>query len=84
LNINLNINNERQDCEIGTGWGSCGRVSGGEEGNMVDGLHMLIQNRTKKPRAVALSGAGSGWRADGGGDPAVVSLIGTVTMNPSV
>jgi hypothetical protein len=28
LNINLNINNERQDCKIGTAWG--GSTGGGE------------------------------------------------------
>jgi hypothetical protein len=36
---------------------------------MVDGLHTLIQNRTKKPLAIALSGAGTGLRSrDSGGD----------------
>jgi hypothetical protein len=36
---------------------------------MVDGLHILIQNRSKKPLAVALSGAGRWLRGrDGGGD----------------
>jgi hypothetical protein len=36
---------------------------------MVDGLHILTQNRTKKPLAIALSGAWRGLRGrDGGGD----------------
>jgi hypothetical protein len=36
---------------------------------MVDGHHILIWNRTKKPLAIALSGAGKGLRRrDNGGD----------------
>jgi hypothetical protein len=35
---------------------------------MVGGLHMHIQNKTMKPFAIALSGAGKGSRGDGGGD----------------
>jgi hypothetical protein len=36
---------------------------------MVDGLHILTQNRTKKPLAIVLSGVGRGRRGrDGGGD----------------
>jgi hypothetical protein len=36
---------------------------------LVDGLHILIRNRTKKPLAIALSGAGRGSRGrDDGGD----------------
>jgi hypothetical protein len=36
---------------------------------MIDGLHILIRNRTKKPLAIALSGAGRGLRGrDNGGD----------------
>jgi hypothetical protein len=36
---------------------------------MVDGLHIFIRNRTKKPLAIALSGTGRGLRErDGGGD----------------
>jgi hypothetical protein len=36
---------------------------------MVDGLHIFIQNRIKKPLAIALSGAGRGLRGrDDGGD----------------
>jgi hypothetical protein len=31
---------------------------------MIDGLHMLTQNRTRKPLAIALSGVGQG----GGGE----------------
>jgi hypothetical protein len=38
-----------------------------DEGDMVDGLH--IQNKTKKPLAIALSGVRKGPRGrDGGGD----------------
>jgi hypothetical protein len=36
---------------------------------MVDELHMHIENRTKKPLAIALSKVGRGsWGRDGGGD----------------
>jgi hypothetical protein len=38
LNTDLNINNERQDCKIGTVWGgSCGkgRGNGGDEGERI-------------------------------------------------
>jgi hypothetical protein len=36
---------------------------------MVDRIHILIRNRTKKPLAIALSGAESGVRErDSGGD----------------
>jgi hypothetical protein len=36
---------------------------------MVDGLHILIQNRTKKPLAIVLSGAERRSKGrDGGGD----------------
>jgi hypothetical protein len=66
LNINLNINNENQDCNYSAGKsGTSGRVEG--EGKrlrwwyMVDGLHMPIWNRTKKPLVIALSGVGGGW-----------------------
>jgi hypothetical protein len=62
LNINLNINNERQDCNIDTVEGTSGR---GESewrrlrwGYMVGRLYIVIWNRTKKPLAIALSGAG--------------------------
>jgi hypothetical protein len=34
---------------------------------MVDGLHVLTQNRTKKPLAMAGSGAGRGLRRRDGG-----------------
>jgi hypothetical protein len=33
-----------------------------KEGHMVDRLHIPIWNRTKKPFAIALSGAGRGLR----------------------
>jgi hypothetical protein len=37
--------------------------------NIVDGLHIHIQNRTRKPLAIALSGVGRESRGeDGGGD----------------
>jgi hypothetical protein len=40
-----------------------------KEGNMVDGFHTPIWNRTKKPLAIALSGAGMGLKGRGdGGD----------------
>jgi hypothetical protein len=60
LNINLNINNENQDVKICT---VCvGGISGEgvKEGDLrwwytVDGLHIPIWNRTKKPLAIALS-----------------------------
>jgi hypothetical protein len=31
---------------------------------MVNGLHILIQNRTKKPVAIALNGLGRGLRGE--------------------
>jgi hypothetical protein len=48
---------------------------------MVDGLH--IQNRTKKPLAIALSGAERGLRGrDGGSDQRIkISLFGILPMN---
>jgi hypothetical protein len=33
-------------------------------GYMVDGLPVLIQNRTKKPPAIALSGVGKCWKGE--------------------
>jgi hypothetical protein len=40
---------------------------------MVDGLHILIQNRTKKPHTIALSVLGREWRGrDGGCDLNIV------------
>jgi hypothetical protein len=45
-NINLNINNERQDCNIGIVWGVlvAGGVNEGMKvrGYMVDGFHILV------------------------------------------
>jgi hypothetical protein len=35
---------------------------------MVDGLHILIWNRTKKPLAIALSGVGRGLKRREDGD----------------
>jgi hypothetical protein len=70
-NIYLNINNnKRQDCKIGTVWGgTCGMGKCEWRrlrwGYMMDWHHMLIINRTKKPLAIALNGAGRDW----GGDP---------------
>jgi hypothetical protein len=37
---------------------------------MVDGLHIPTWNRTKKPLAIALSGAGRGW----GGETNVIYI----------
>jgi hypothetical protein len=34
---------------------------------MVDGLHILLQNRTKKPLAIVLSGPGKESKERGGG-----------------
>jgi hypothetical protein len=56
-------------------------------GNRVDGLHVTIRDRTKKPLATALSGAGRGSRKK-----TVwvilpmynISLFRIVTMNPPV
>jgi hypothetical protein len=55
LNTDFGINNEREDCGIGRVGGVL--MGGGESeqrrlrwGNMVDGLHIPIQNRTKKKR----------------------------------
>jgi hypothetical protein len=35
---------------------------------MIDRFHIQTQNRTMKPLAIALSGAGRGQRGDGGYD----------------
>jgi hypothetical protein len=45
LNIDFGINNERQDCKIGTVWVVTvrERVNEGDEGgNMVNGLHIHV------------------------------------------
>jgi hypothetical protein len=77
LNINLNINNERQDCKVGIVYVCWGGTSEREEGEwrrlrwgyMVGGLHLLMWNRTKKPLAITLSGGGEGLRVrDEGGN----------------
>jgi hypothetical protein len=52
---------------------------------MVDGLCILMQNKTKKPLAIALSGVGrASRRRDSGGDVTMynISLFGIVTINP--
>jgi hypothetical protein len=74
LNTDSVINNERQDCKIGTGGG--GGYLWEEEGeeemkvwDMVDGLRIHMGNRTMKPLAIALSGEGMSLRwSDVGGD----------------
>jgi hypothetical protein len=50
---------------------------------MVDGLHIPIQNRTKKPLAIALSGVGRGlrWGKEDGGDVNSIRLTGIVPAN---
>jgi hypothetical protein len=70
----LEINNEGQDCKIGTVCAGI-LVNGGLKWrrlmweNMVDGLHIFIWNRTKKPLAITLSGASRELRGrDGGWD----------------
>jgi hypothetical protein len=68
LNINLNINNEKQDCKIGTMCmgGTSGRREG--EGRLRWQYTYMKSNRTKKPLAIALSGVGRELkgRDDGG------------------
>jgi hypothetical protein len=50
---------------------------------MVDGLRIPTWNKTKKPLAIALSGAGRQGRDDGGDITNVhISLIRIVIMNP--
>jgi hypothetical protein len=71
LNIDSGINNEKQHCRMGTVRGEGlhigGRLNGGDEGDTVDALHIPTQNRTMKPPAIALSGAGreSGGEMEG-------------------
>jgi hypothetical protein len=51
---------------------------------MVDGFHIPVCNRTKKPLAIALSGVGRGLRGrDDGGNVTMynINLIGIVIMN---
>jgi hypothetical protein len=51
-NINLVINKETQDCEIGTVGGNCAGEGEWRRllwGCMVDTIHIHIWNRTKKP-----------------------------------
>jgi hypothetical protein len=53
-------------------------------GNIVDGLHILIQNRTMKLHAIALSGMGRGSRRRDGESNLTnvnISLFGIVTIN---
>jgi hypothetical protein len=73
LNINLNINNERQDCDIGIVWGGTsgkGRVNEGDQGESIWLMDVIyLYDRTKKLFAVALSGARRGLRRrEDGGD----------------
>jgi hypothetical protein len=49
---------------------------------MVDGLHILTQNRTKKPLAIVLSGVGKGSRERDSKDDLINVLFRMVTMNP--
>jgi hypothetical protein len=51
---------------------------------MVDGLHIPVRNRTKKPVAIALGGAGSRLRGRNEGSNVMynISLIRIVTLNP--
>jgi hypothetical protein len=52
---------------------------------MVDGLHIILQNRTMKLLAIALSGVGKGKGGEmvGAIEPMCnISLFGIVTMNP--
>jgi hypothetical protein len=63
LNINLNVKNEKQDYNIGivnggtSGWGK-GEWRRWRWGYTCEWIHILIQNRTKKPVVIALSGFG--------------------------
>jgi hypothetical protein len=53
--------------DYSVGGSTCGKGIKGKDA--VDGLHTLIQNKTKKLLAIALSGAGRRLRGrDGGGD----------------
>jgi hypothetical protein len=64
LNTDRGINNERLGCKIGSWGDTYGRRESEWRrwrwGNMVDGLHIHIQNRTMKPLAIVLSGVGKG------------------------
>jgi hypothetical protein len=68
LNINLNVNYEKQDCKTGIVCVWSVLVMGGgwiketKYNYMVDGLHIPIWNRTKKPLAIALSETRKGVR----------------------
>jgi hypothetical protein len=65
-NIDLNISNESQDCKIGTVCVGGVLVGGGrwmkeiKKGYMVDGLHILTWNGTKKPPGIVLSRGAEG------------------------
>jgi hypothetical protein len=51
---------------------------------MIDGLHILVQNRKMKPLAIALSGVGEGQGGEMVGtiEPMYnISLLGIVIMN---
>jgi hypothetical protein len=71
LNINVNITNKRQDCKMGT---VCGALVGGGMKEMEAREYgrwtsYTYRHRTKKPLAIALSGAARGLRgSDNGGD----------------
>jgi hypothetical protein len=67
--INFNINNERQDYKISIVWGGTSGRGKAEWwrfkwGYMVDGLHISIWNRIKKPLAIVLTGAERGLKGE--------------------
>jgi hypothetical protein len=67
LNVNLNINNENQDCKIGTVYAGRALLVGrgmkeGDEGDsiwLMDFIY-LYETELKKPLAIALVGWGGG------------------------
>jgi hypothetical protein len=69
--IDLNINNERQDCKIGTVCGGEGEWKRLRWRYMVYRFHIVVWNGTKKPLAIALSGVGRGLRGRDDGDDLV-------------
>jgi hypothetical protein len=69
-NMDVSINTKRQGYKIGTVWGEVWEGQSEwrrlRRGYMVNGLHILIWNRTKKQLLYVWQGLGQGW--DGRGD----------------
>jgi hypothetical protein len=57
LNISSNINNENRDCKISTVWRGQMGGAGWMKEIVVDGFHIPLWKRIKKPLAIVLNAA---------------------------